>query len=63
MHTNQCKPSAPSPGSKAKAVALLPKWAQIRGEGMVVLIYDPRTGRGWVVSRYQYCCCSYMHTT
>ena len=63
MHTNHCKPSAPNPGNNAKAVALLPKEAQMIGKGMVVLIHDPRTRTGWVVSRYQYRCCSYLHIT
>jgi hypothetical protein len=63
MHTNQYKPSAPNPGNNAEAVALLPKQAQVGGKGMVVLIHDPWTRRGWLVSRYEYCCCSYMHIT
>lgn len=63
MHINQYKPGAPNPENNAKAVALLPKQAQIGCKGMVLLIPDPRTRRGWVVSRYQYCCCGYMHIT
>lgn len=63
MHINHYKPSVPNPGNNAKAVALLPKQAQVGSKGMFVLIHDPKTRRGWVVSRYQYCCCSYMHIT
>jgi len=63
MHTNHYKTSAPNPGNNAKAVALLPMPAHMGGKGMVVLMHDPRTGRGWVVSRYQYCWCSYLHIT
>jgi hypothetical protein len=53
MGTNHYKPSAPNLGNNAKAVALLPKQAEMGGKCVVVLIHDPRTRRGWAVSRYQ----------
>ena len=62
MNTNQFKPSAPNPGSNAKAVALLAKQTHRGGKDMAVLIHDPRTRRVWVV-RYQYYCCSYILVT